>query len=111
MIFRCRAPFLGQGANQAIQDGYCLASLIKSANNRGCTDKRGKISERIKIVQGFEGRRKPPTAALAAKSNILGRIETLGSPVGVLAKSTFFTVMGGLGVAKREFINGALPRL
>ena len=25
------APFLGQGANQAIQDGYCLASCLAAA--------------------------------------------------------------------------------
>lgn len=29
----CRSPFLGQGANQAIQDAYCLASLIYNYNH------------------------------------------------------------------------------
>ena len=29
------APFLGQGANQAIQDGYCLAARLAAARERG----------------------------------------------------------------------------
>jgi hypothetical protein len=32
-VFYCSSPFLGQGANQAIQDAYCLTSLIYKYNH------------------------------------------------------------------------------
>ena len=33
------APFLGQGANQAIQDGYCLAARLAAARAGGLASK------------------------------------------------------------------------
>jgi salicylate hydroxylase len=100
------APFLGQGANQALQDAYCLARLISEHNTGGSSS-----GEQLQQVAGaYERIRKVPTALLSVKSNILGNIETLSSPAGVLFKDNFFRVLGVVGVVKKEYLEGAIPK-
>ncbi|KAJ1432805.1 hypothetical protein B484DRAFT_447564 [Ochromonadaceae sp. CCMP2298] len=97
------SPFLGQGANQALQDAYCLASLIRDANL--------KRTDMPTLAAKFESIRKPPTALLSLESSFLGRLETLGSPVGNFVKDNFFRLMDKSGVAGLVYIFGALPKL
>lgn len=116
-----RAPFLGQGANQALQDAYLLAQEISDANRRaGLSNnenstplssaylKEKTITSR-KIAKSFESKRKLPTGLLSAKSGFLGALETLPGPVGGLVRDLFFVTVGKLGVAEYIFLDGAKP--
>mmetsp|Transcript_155037 Transcript_155037/g.268613 ORF Transcript_155037/g.268613 Transcript_155037/m.268613 type:complete len:105 (-) Transcript_155037:69-383(-) len=94
-------PFLGQGANQAIQDALSIATAMKNVNE-------GK--ETLDNALGaYESIRKPPTVELLAKSAFLGELETLPGELSRF-RNAFFTVTGTLGVAERVFVDGALPR-
>mmetsp|Transcript_28044 Transcript_28044/g.39938 ORF Transcript_28044/g.39938 Transcript_28044/m.39938 type:complete len:377 (+) Transcript_28044:519-1649(+) len=97
------APFLGQGANQALQDAYCLARLIGEHN----LNPSSKVAE---VAKKYEERRKIPTALLAVKSRLVGVVETLGNPVGMNFKLNFFRVLGLLGLAEEELLSAALPK-
>jgi 2-polyprenyl-6-methoxyphenol hydroxylase-like FAD-dependent oxidoreductase len=103
----CRTPFLGQGANQALQDGYCLARLIAEYNALALTSRPPVAS----IAREYEERRKWHTAKLTWKSRLVGFMETLGGPVGTFAKFNFFRVLGRLGLAEEELLNAAIPIL
>jgi len=63
------------------------------------------------LAAKFESIRKPPTALLSLESSFLGRLETLGSPVGNFVKDNFFRLMDKSGVAGLVYIFGALPKL
>ena len=97
------APFLGQGANQALQDAYVIAQGITNINNGD--------DNLSNMVQSYEKLRKLPTASLSLKSNFLGFIETLGGPIGSLVRDNFFRFVGKLGVAGFIFLDGAKPRI
>mmetsp|Transcript_18488 Transcript_18488/g.29476 ORF Transcript_18488/g.29476 Transcript_18488/m.29476 type:complete len:462 (-) Transcript_18488:377-1762(-) len=99
-------PFLGQGANQAIQDAYCLAVKLAEL-------KSGKISSLSEAARSYEISRKPPTAALQLESRLLGFLETAGGPGTIPAsmRDIFFFVLGKLGIAKKTFVTGAVPRV
>ncbi|CAM9584040.1 unnamed protein product, partial [Scytosiphon promiscuus] len=66
-------PNLGQGANQAIQDAYCLAERLAELN-RGAPAYEGSL---ITALQAYERARKPDTALVLAKSVLVGAVETL----------------------------------
>ena len=114
-----RAPFLGQGANQALQDAFTIAQEIKDANLRSgnagseSSNPTGYLKEKSVVVRrlskSFEGKRKLPTALLSAKSNFLGALETLPGPLGGVARDLFFVTVGKLGVAEYIFLDGAKP--
>lgn len=98
------APFMGQGANQAMQDAYSLASLIAKYN-------RGEIGSLAAVTGELQWKRKLPTAKLALKSSVIGRIETLPGSLGCFIKDNFFRVTSGLGIIKKEFVEAATPKL
>lgn len=102
------APFLGQGANQAIQDGYYIAQLIADYNSQSTNSRMKAVSD---IGQQLVNKRRTPTALLSLKSSFIGRIETLGGPVGVFVKENFFRTTGGLGIVKNEFLQAAIPKI
>jgi 2-polyprenyl-6-methoxyphenol hydroxylase-like FAD-dependent oxidoreductase len=102
-----RTPFLGQGANQALQDAYCLARLIAEYNALAPTSRPLVAS----IASQYEKRRKWHTAKLTWKSRLVGFMETLGGPVGTFVKFNFFRVLGRLGLAEEELLNAAIPIL
>lgn len=64
-------PFLGQGANQAIQDGLCLAQQLQLVGSH-----HSDVSDAFKA---FEAKRKPHTTQLALKSYFLGKVGFLSS--------------------------------
>lgn len=111
------APFFGQGANQGMQDAYTIARLILKYNTYCTQEKEDVLSLstgsdfRKFIAQPYANIRRVPTTLLSIKSNVLGRIETLGGPYGVAFKEIFFKVTSTLKVIEREFINGAIPKM
>ena len=114
---------MGQGANQALQDAYCLAKLIVAYNNNNhngdvslsnnahSTEASSGINAIADIGDQLEHIRKLPTTQLIVKSSILGLIETLGGPWGCFVKDYFFRVTAALGVIRHEFITGVLPKI
>jgi hypothetical protein len=116
-IVSCRAPFLGQGANQALQDAYNLAQDISAANRRGGDIDKDSLSPSVKqkslatkmIAKEFESKRKLPTGLLSAKSVFLGALETLPGPLGGAVRDIFFVAVGRLGIAEYIFLDGAKP--
>ena len=120
------APFLGQGANQAIQDSYVLARTIQRVNaalDPGSTATTqpplwmqaaaAAQIDPLPIALLFEYQRPRflPTTLLSLKSNFLGQVETLGGPVGGLARDSFFRLTTALGVAQSVLLSGAIPKL
>lgn len=99
------APFLGQGANQAMQDAYYLAQLIADYNSQS------RLKGLADIGRLLFDKRRNPTALLSVKSSIIGRVETLGGPVGVFVKENFFRITGRLGIVKKEYLQGAIPQI
>lgn len=100
------APFLGQGANQAIQDGYCLADRLAAAR---AGDLASKV---IGPLQSYALLRRAPVTALQIESRLLGAVETAGGGPGTLpqfVRDAFFFTNGKLGVAAQVFVKGARP--
>ena len=127
-----RPPFLGQGANQALQDAYFLADGLKSISTRlnageakrgaKMTDSKETVVDQERtcreeelllreLVTRYEARRRPHTALLTAKSIVLGQIETLPGPIGSAFRDGFFRLTGQLGIASAVFVDQAKPRL
>ena len=66
-------PFVGQGANQAIMDGWSLADkLLKSA--------RGDLTSVEAALAAYERVRKPETERVMKMSAMIGAVETCSWP-------------------------------
>ena len=114
-------PFLGQGANQALQDSYLLARKICDHNDivqgrstaAASTDEEEEEVKSLKVLlKEYEQRRWFPTASITIKSAFIGYLET-GGVEGFYSKfrDVFFRVMGFVGVAKRVLLDAATPKL
>jgi len=104
-------PFLGQGANQAIQDAYSLASTIRKFNTM-LDESNGSSWTNISLeglLNDYEKRRWARTTSISIKAALLGYLET-GS-AGFLSKfrDSFFFVAGLSGLARSIFLDGATP--
>ena len=109
-----RSPFLGQGANQAMQDAYCLALLIQDFNaQHAALSSTTQLPRNAlkKMAVKYEAIRKLPTALLSVESRILGELETLSGPLGRVVKENFFRVMGKTGLAKKVYLMGTIPKV
>jgi len=95
-------PFLGQGANQAIQDAYCLSLQLASIGTQH--------SSLQAALSKYESIRKFPTAKLTFNSWFLGFIETQKG-FGSYLRDVFFNTMYRLGVAQFVFLDGATPKV
>jgi len=91
-------PFLGQGANQAIQDAYSLASNLASADT---------VSE---ALAKYQRTRLPPTASLTLKSVLVGKLETQAG-AGAVFRDALIGTLARIGVAKQIFLDGAAVRV
>ncbi len=112
------APFLGQGANQALQDSYVLAKSIVKVNSETLLRPEGldsleSQSKRLKEeMKRYEAVRKPRTTLIGAKAGILGYLETLGGKdSGMKFRDNLFSVLGKLGVVDAVYKDGATPHL
>lgn len=128
-------PFLGQGANQALQDAYVLASKICENNDiaqgrwspppppassavvSGSVENDDeKVEQQPKslkvLLKEYENRRWFPTASITVKSALIGYLET-GGVNGYYSKfrDVFFRTLGFIGVAQRVLLDAATPKL
>ena len=94
-------PFLGQGANQGIQDAYCLAKELEAF--RG-----GRHASMADALQAYEATRKFPCARLTLNSRILGFVETSLPEFG---RDAFFRTVTALGITRFIFLDGAMPKV
>lgn len=100
------APFFGQGANQALQDAYCLANLIHQYNHNSDKTEFEEV-----ISKEYERRRKWSVSKLVAKSYLLGQLETLGGSVGAPMKDLLFQTLFQLGITEKELLEAASPNI
>eukprot|EP00930_Biecheleria_cincta_P100038 TRINITY_DN91643_c0_g1_i1.p1 TRINITY_DN91643_c0_g1~~TRINITY_DN91643_c0_g1_i1.p1 ORF type:complete len:440 (+),score=56.22 TRINITY_DN91643_c0_g1_i1:41-1360(+) len=94
-------PFLGQGANQALQDAYSLANELRAFQQ----GRHGSLSD---ALRAYESSRKLPNARLTLSSRILGFVETALPSFG---RDAFFRTTAALGIAKYVFLDGAVPKV
>ena len=92
-------PFLGQGANQALQDAWCLAESLSQA---------GSVQAG---VAAYETARRAAVEPVLQSSRFVGWLETQGGPVGTLVRDVALFAAGRLGVAEAIYVNGAAPRV
>lgn len=97
------SPFLGAGANQAIQDGHALGLALSRIGT--------KHENTAEAVSAYERARRGPTEAILRGSLALGFLETQSGPVGVTVRNTMFKMAGLLGLSARSLVLSAVPRL
>ncbi|KAL1508628.1 hypothetical protein AB1Y20_004724 [Prymnesium parvum] len=95
-------PFLGQGANQAICDGYALAKELEQVGALHPTMESA--------LQAYTKKRLFPTTRLMFNSRFLGFLETQEGS-GAEFRDAFFKFTGAVGIAEAVFIDGATPRV
>jgi hypothetical protein len=115
-------PFLGQGANQAIQDSYTLAAKIHEYNTQfeqlqylsdDDDDSSNTIQQQTNLktlLKEYENRRWMPTTSITAKAAFLGYLEVGPGLLGNF-RDVFFFVMGKIGVVKKVFLDAATPKM
>jgi salicylate hydroxylase len=96
-------PFLGAGANAAIQDAHALAVAIAGIGSAHAT-----LAE---ALQAYDSARRVPTTAVMMSSRLIGAIETLGGPAGMLLRNNLFRFLSKSGIAARAFLESALPTM
>ena len=96
-------PFLGQGANQALQDAWVLAEELGAMRENTAEEKKA-------ALRRYEAIRKPPTTAIMLSSRVIGFVET-GSGLVSVARDAAFGVLGRLGIAGKIFLKNAVPVL
>ena len=109
-----RAPFMGQGANQAIQDAYALATEIVKLNSRFTASGREDqptdeaVKQAVKdIADTYCRKRNGPTALLNVKSAVVGAIETLEGPVGRAVRDLIL----GSPLSTYSYVDSAKPKV
>lgn len=102
-------PFLGQGANQGIQDAYSLAQKITFYNSRLQTEQEQDLLE---LLKEYEAKRWRVTTSITAKAAILGYLET-GGRNGFYAnfRDVFFKTLALLGIPVKVLLNAATPQI
>jgi salicylate hydroxylase len=102
-------PFLGQGANQSIQDAFCLAQRIRVYNSQLDTEHEQDLKP---LLKEYEAARWKVTTSITAKAAILGYLET-GGRNGFYAKfrDVFFKTLALLGIPVKVLLDAATPKL
>lgn len=95
-------PFLGQGANQAICDGYALAKVLKQVG--------GEYPSIESALEAYTSKRLFSTSRLLLNSRFLGFLETQEGK-GAEFRNAFFKILGKVGVAEVVYIDGANVRV
>lgn len=109
-------PFLGQGANQSLQDSWCIAECLSRVRPSGGGGGGGRDAETTtygsvkEALDAYEDIRKPPTSAIMLSSRVIGFVETGTGPVG-LVRDLAFATLGTTGVAGKIFLKNAVPVL
>ena len=108
------APFLGQGANQALQDSYYIANKILQYNNNANTetnDQTNDINSLEKIINSYESTRKLFVFRISVTAYIIGFMETLDGPIGLLIRDNFFRLITLTGFGAQSLIDLGKPRI
>ena len=103
-------PFLGQGANSAMQDGICLAKLLRdhALTARGDT---GGLQQAVRDALGeYSKVRAGPTARQQRGSSVMGRLDTLFKPLH-LVRNAALRALGATRLWERLFLWSALLRI
>ena len=97
-------PFLGQGANQALQDSFLLAKVIEKFNKNedGGRDFTALFDQAVAERKFF-------TTGLTLKALFLGYLEVGYNPLLSRFRDGFFFLAGKIGLAKKVFLDGATP--
>jgi 2-polyprenyl-6-methoxyphenol hydroxylase-like FAD-dependent oxidoreductase len=114
-------PFLGQGANQAIQDSYTLAAQIHEYNTQfeqlqylsdddSSSNTKQQQTDLKTLLKEYENKRWMPTTSITAKAAFLGYLEVGPGLLGNF-RDAFFFVMGKIGVVKKVFLDAATPKM
>jgi len=104
------APFLGQGANQALQDSYRIALAVNKINSgEKMSGRDNEMSVITREMRKYESDRRVKTTLLGSKSGILGALETIEGATGMLCRDTLFRFLGQAGVVNAVFADGATP--
>merc|ERR1712176_1713032 len=101
-------PFLGQGANQAIQDAFCLAQCLRDIDFSSGAAPEEAVQ---KAIETYTSKRFIPVSVLGAESAFLGQLNTLPGFVGSFVRDNLFRTFGLTGVAGLVFMNGAITRM
>lgn len=110
------APFLGQGANQAIQDAYVLAAALASIGGKGngkrsANQSVSRLESTLQAIKVYEDIRRGPTQALVRSSRGVGLLETQGGVIGTTFRNNAFAFAGGTGLLQAAFLSAADPRM
>lgn len=102
-------PFLGQGANQAVQDAWSLGKRIKEFNEQVRQQADVDLGA---VLKDYEKTRWGPAFQIFWKAAFLGYLET-GGVDGLYSKfrDIFFKTTGALGVAKKILLGAATPQV
>jgi len=106
-------PFLGQGANQAIQDAYLLAQKICLFNSELQGSRIADMKPDLRaLLKEYEYTRWKPTTSITAKAAILGYLET-GGRDGFFSKfrDVFFKTLSIAGIPTRVLLDAATPKV
>lgn len=96
------APYLGQGANQAIQDAHALALALS---------RLGKSNDSVmEALQQYESIRRAPTEAIVRSSWAVGWLETQQGLTGMWLRDKLFTFAGSVHGIHRGFAAACTPR-
>ena len=94
-------PFLGQGANQSLQDAWCLAERLSKVGGA-----YGDVKEALDASLA-----RPKTAdGTSQPSRLIAPRRDGGGPV-ALARDAAFLALGAAGVAGKIFLKNAMPVL
>ena len=105
-------PFLGQGANQAVQDAYSLAEKVHRYNRQLLKGEEAGGQSMHQLLRDYETARWFPTTSITAKAAVLGYLET-GGRSGFYSKfrDAFFTILTALGVPAKVLLDAATPKV
>lgn len=114
-------PFLGQGANSAIQDAYCLAAKLRdaaAASNTFSAPSFHNTSDMPALspaqvegaIKSYAAVRSGPTSLLQRGSALMGRLSTLYGPLAPLRNAVLW-LLGVTGAWRRVFAAAAVPRV
>lgn len=93
-------PFLGQGANQAIQDAFVLSKCILSNDYNFW-----------KAIDEYESIRKGPTTALVKASWFVGNLETQNTRLGTFVRDNLFRTAFKLGILQKSLVQSCVPKV